>query len=735
MNHDSNRCERLLVGFRNGDRLAPEHGFRTLEIKHHARGLALWMTLTLVGCTALAGCGGGSANSASASKQSSGSGTPQLVATPASLDFGTVTMGTSATQSITISNPGTASVTVSQASMSATTFNIKGLTVPLAIAPGQASTFAIEFAPAAAGTVSSQLSLMNSSATSPVVVSLAGIGASATFSISGVIGNGAGTGVKISGAASATTTADGSGNYSFTGLTNGSYSVTPTRTGFSFTPSSQDVTVSGANVTGVNFTGISGVTVSISPTSAAVLTGGTQQFTATVTGTSNTTVTWSANGGSVSSSGLYTAPDSAGAYTVTATSATDSTKSASATVNVTTVTTSDVLLGDQSVENQTNSVAAGKAEAFQTTAKASGNVKSLVLYLDASSTAPQLVAGLYADAGGHPGTMLGQGSSTPAVKGAWNPVSLPSTNVVAGTPYWIAILGTGSGTLAFRSSSAGGCNAETDSQISLTSLPSSWSSGAASSNCPASVFGANSTIIFFDDFPGTSLSPFWTIISRHGEYSQNETECNVPQQVSVANGLTITTSAHNSVCGDFNPDGTVWHTPSSWPYITGDIQWTNLNFTYGTVEIRAKFPDQQTGLWPATWLLGSNCQSTNPFTGETGVADCPSLGSAGYIETDMTECYGSGWCQFHVADPSFGIGNGCDGDYVVDTDWHIFTTVWNSSGITQYMDGLAQTTCNQQLNNPMFLLIQTQTGGAGGTPNNEFLPASLEVDYVKVTKP
>jgi hypothetical protein len=707
-----------------------------LAIRHHARELALWMVLALVGCTTLAGCGGSSAKSNS--KPSGGTGMPQLVATPASIDFGTVTMGTKATQSITLSNPGTASVTVSQGSVSATTFSIKGLTAPLAIAPGQASTFSIEFAPTAAGAVSGQFRLMNNSATSPVVVSLTGTGStgtSKTFSILGTISNGAGASLKISGAVSATTTADGFGNYGFSGLPNGSYSVTPTRTGLSFAPSSQDVTVNGANVAGVNFTGTSDVTVSISPASASVATGSTQQFTVTVTGASDSSVTWSANGGSVSSTGLYTAPDTASVYTVTATSVTDSTKSASANVNVTSATTSDVLLGDQSVENQANSIVAGQAEAFQATAKASGNLKSLVLYLDANSTVAQLVAGLYADAGGHPGTRLVQGSSTPVVKGAWNAISLPSTNVVAGTPYWIAILGTGSGTLAFRTSSGGGCNAETDSRSALISLPSDWSSGALSSNCPASVFGVSSTVIFFDNFPGTSLSPFWTIINRHGEYSQNETECNIPQQVSVANGLTITTSAHNSVCGDFNPDGTVWHVPSSWPYVTGDIQWANFSFTYGTVEIRAKFPDQQTSLWPATWLAESNCQSTNPFTGETGVGNCPSLGSAGYTEIDMTECYGSGWCQFHVADPSFGIGNGCDADYAVDSNWHTFTTVWNSSGITQSRDGVTQTICNQQLSNPMFLLIQTQTGGSGGTPNNMFLPASLEVDYVKVTQP
>lgn len=77
-----------------------------------------------------------------------------------------------------------------------------------------------------------------------------------------------------------------------------------------------------------------GVSVAVTPGSASVLTGATQQFTATVTGASNTAVNWTATGGSISSTGLYTAPAAAGAFTVTATSAADATKSASATVSV-----------------------------------------------------------------------------------------------------------------------------------------------------------------------------------------------------------------------------------------------------------------------------------------------------------------------------------------------------------------------------------------------------------------
>jgi hypothetical protein len=76
------------------------------------------------------------------------------------------------------------------------------------------------------------------------------------------------------------------------------------------------------------------VAVKVSPASANLQTGATQQFSATVTGSSNTAVTWTASGGTVNSSGLYTAPSSAGSFTVTATSMADNTKSASAAITV-----------------------------------------------------------------------------------------------------------------------------------------------------------------------------------------------------------------------------------------------------------------------------------------------------------------------------------------------------------------------------------------------------------------
>jgi hypothetical protein len=96
-----------------------------------------------------------------------------------------------------------------------------------------------------------------------------------------------------------------------------------------------------ASVTVVNV-----VAVHVSPSSEMIITSGTQQFTATVTGTTNTAVTWQVNGvtggdsatvGTISTTGLYTAPaavPSSAAVTVTAVSQAESAKSGSATVTI-----------------------------------------------------------------------------------------------------------------------------------------------------------------------------------------------------------------------------------------------------------------------------------------------------------------------------------------------------------------------------------------------------------------
>ena len=72
----------------------------------------------------------------------------------------------------------------------------------------------------------------------------------ATYSISGSAGT---SGATVS-AGSQGATSDASNNYTITGLANGTYTVTPSKSGCTFSPASASVTISGANVTGTNFT-------------------------------------------------------------------------------------------------------------------------------------------------------------------------------------------------------------------------------------------------------------------------------------------------------------------------------------------------------------------------------------------------------------------------------------------------------------------------------------------------
>jgi len=76
-----------------------------------------------------------------------------------------------------------------------------------------------------------------------------------TFSISGVVSGATKQGVNItlSGAASKTTTTNSNGNYNFSNLENGNYTVAPDKNGFTFNPNSAAAKISGASVSGPNF--------------------------------------------------------------------------------------------------------------------------------------------------------------------------------------------------------------------------------------------------------------------------------------------------------------------------------------------------------------------------------------------------------------------------------------------------------------------------------------------------
>jgi hypothetical protein len=101
---------------------------------------------------------------------------PQISVVPGSVSFGTVTVGQTNSQTITLSNPGTANLTVTQSAGPGTGFGLTGLAFPLTLAPGKSTTFTVSFTPTSGTNSSSSLTLVSNAPNSPTTIPLSGTG-------------------------------------------------------------------------------------------------------------------------------------------------------------------------------------------------------------------------------------------------------------------------------------------------------------------------------------------------------------------------------------------------------------------------------------------------------------------------------------------------------------------------------------------------------------------------------
>ena len=109
---------------------------------------------------------------------------PGYLTAPASMNLGSVAVGGSQTQALTLSNSGGSSLTISGATVSGAGFSVSGLTFPYTLAAGGSASLSVIFAPTAAGTDTARVTLSSDASNPSVAVSLTG---SATTS-SGTLG-------------------------------------------------------------------------------------------------------------------------------------------------------------------------------------------------------------------------------------------------------------------------------------------------------------------------------------------------------------------------------------------------------------------------------------------------------------------------------------------------------------------------------------------------------------------
>jgi hypothetical protein len=148
------------------------------------------------------------------------------------------------------------------------------------------------------------------------------------------------------------------------------------------------------------------------------------------------------------------------------------------------------VLGNSQILNLLDTNNVGMAEAFPVTARSSGHVNSLSLFLDGSNTATTISVGLYTSYHGHPSILLRQAVLTQPVAGRWNSVQISPVQVTQWKRYWLAVLGL-NGQIEFRdSNSSWWCRSETSYQTALTSLPARWWTGSQYPSCLISMFGS-----------------------------------------------------------------------------------------------------------------------------------------------------------------------------------------------------------------------------------------------------
>lgn len=198
-----------------------------------------------------------------------------------------------------------------------------------------------------------------------------------------------------------------------------------------------------------------------------------------------------------------------------------------------------------------------------------------------------------------------------------------------------------------------------------------------------------------------------------------------PENVNVENGVLVIT-AQEEVFGGAN-------------YTSGRLVTKDLfEQQYGRFEARIRLPYGK-GIWPAFWLLGSDCDE-NPWP------QCGEIDIMEYLGDSPTVVFGS------AHGPNFSGGESISKEYELensrfDTQFHVFGIEWGPSYINYYVDGdlyqsitpdtvEEETNGNGQwvFNRPFYIILNIAVGGnLPGSPNAQTVfPQRMFVDYVRV---
>jgi Abnormal spindle-like microcephaly-assoc'd, ASPM-SPD-2-Hydin len=112
-----------------------------------------------------------------------GGETASLSLSPASLNFGAVTVGTSATQTVKITNTGSSAAKISEISVTGADISVSGVSTPATIAAGQSAQVTATFKPTSTSTVSGAMAVTSNASSAPITAAWTGSGSESSFTV------------------------------------------------------------------------------------------------------------------------------------------------------------------------------------------------------------------------------------------------------------------------------------------------------------------------------------------------------------------------------------------------------------------------------------------------------------------------------------------------------------------------------------------------------------------------
>ncbi|MEP7291212.1 MAG: family 16 glycosylhydrolase [Chloroflexota bacterium] len=249
--------------------------------------------------------------------------------------------------------------------------------------------------------------------------------------------------------------------------------------------------------------------------------------------------------------------------------------------------------------------------------------------------------------------------------------------------------------------------------------------GYPSSPAPAENAASPDTdwrLIWSDEFDGDSLdTDHWntTLRDMPGAAGQRYHNTSYAQYLMdddtiVQDGLLRLRAQRRTIVGD-DP-------PGSYDYSAGWVStYDKFDFTYGYVEIRARYP-AGVGMWPAFWTLASD----NVWGPEFDIAEYFGNQQRMHFGLMYSEYPAVNWNSQHYRTASW------------ETDWHTYALEWSPGEAHFIVDGqiLHTILADYVPAEPMYVILQNGVGtasGPAGAPNSETVfPNFFDIDYLRV---